>query len=106
MSVENNEMINTLLFGEVDPSAPPQMLKEKLHFAADRVASARSKMKESQRLVQETKDISKAQILAANLAADASLNAQVAIAKRRYHSDLEDERKANEERIADIKQRR
>ena len=102
VSVENNEMINTLLFGEVDPSAPPQMLKEKFDFAADRVASARSKMKESQRLVQETKDISKAQILAANLAADASLNAQVAIAKKRYLSDLEEERKANEERIADI----
>ncbi|GMH95086.1 hypothetical protein TrVE_jg10319 [Triparma verrucosa] len=97
-----NQILETLLFGEVDTSAPPQMLKEKLDFAADRVASARSKMKESQRLVEETKNISKAQILAANLANDASLNAQVAIAKKKYMQDLQAEREKSEGRIGQL----
>ncbi|GMH56557.1 hypothetical protein TL16_g02158 [Triparma laevis f. inornata] len=97
-----NQTLQTLLFGEIDTSAPPKMLKEKLDFAADRVASARSKMKESQKLVEETKNISRAQILAASLANDASLNAQVAIAKKKYMTDLKADREKSDLRITHL----
>ena len=98
------ELIDTVLFGEVDPNAAPENVKEKFEFAAGRVKSARRRMEEAQNQLIEQRNRGAAEALAVKLAAEASLNAQLAIQKHKNDKMLDTIRLQKEEEARQIKE--